>query len=38
MELKLYHTNDIHSHLENWPKIHRFLTAKKKGSKPSAVF
>ncbi|WP_408869077.1 bifunctional metallophosphatase/5'-nucleotidase [Brochothrix campestris] len=38
MELKLYHTNDIHSHLENWPKIHRFLTAKKKEASPALFF
>lgn len=29
MQLKIYHTNDIHSHLENWPKIERFLQEKK---------
>ena len=22
----IYHTNDLHSHLENWPAIHQFLT------------
>ncbi|MFS0644476.1 bifunctional metallophosphatase/5'-nucleotidase [Siminovitchia sp. 179-K 8D1 HS] len=25
----IYHTNDIHSHLENWPRIHRFLKERK---------
>ncbi|MEG1504189.1 MAG: bifunctional UDP-sugar hydrolase/5'-nucleotidase [Enterococcus sp.] len=25
----LLHTNDLHSHLENWPKIRRFLTERK---------
>ena len=22
----IYHTNDLHSHLENWPAMHQFLT------------
>lgn len=35
-ELQVLHTNDLHSHLERWPKIRRFLTnqrrlAKRKG-------
>lgn len=25
----LLHTNDLHSHLENWPKIRRFLLNRK---------
>jgi 5'-nucleotidase len=25
----IYHTNDVHSHLENWPRISQFLTLKK---------
>lgn len=24
-EIRILHTNDLHSHLENWPKIRRFL-------------
>jgi len=23
--IHIYHTNDLHSHLENWPRIHQFL-------------
>ncbi|TFE03805.1 bifunctional metallophosphatase/5'-nucleotidase [Jeotgalibacillus salarius] len=23
--ITLYHTNDLHSHFENWPRIHQFL-------------
>ena len=26
----IYHTNDLHSHLENWPAIHRFLSDSRK--------
>lgn len=29
-ELVIFHTNDLHSHLENWPKIRRYLNQKKK--------
>ncbi|WP_082245993.1 bifunctional metallophosphatase/5'-nucleotidase [Bacillus gaemokensis] len=28
--LHLYHTNDIHSHFENWPQISRFVLEEKK--------
>lgn len=28
-EIVLLHTNDLHSHLENWPKIRRYLLSKK---------
>ncbi|TXC91185.1 bifunctional metallophosphatase/5'-nucleotidase [Metabacillus litoralis] len=28
--IHLYHTNDLHSHFENWPKIVRFLQDRKK--------
>lgn len=28
-EIVLLHTNDLHSHFENWPKIRRFLKEKK---------
>ncbi|MED1205891.1 bifunctional metallophosphatase/5'-nucleotidase [Heyndrickxia acidicola] len=29
--IHIYHTNDIHSHFENWPKIRHFLQEKKSG-------
>ncbi|MHC5227363.1 bifunctional metallophosphatase/5'-nucleotidase [Enterococcus sp. LJL99] len=29
-EIIIFHTNDLHSHLENWPKIRRYLNQKKK--------
>ena len=28
--IHLYHTNDIHSHFENWPQISRFVLGKKR--------
>ena len=28
--IHLYHTNDIHSHFENWPQISRFVLGEKK--------
>ena len=28
-KITILHTNDIHSHLENWPKIRRFLQSEK---------
>lgn len=28
--IHIYHTNDVHSHLENWPRIHQFLEERKK--------
>lgn len=28
-EIVIFHTNDLHSHLENWPKIRRYLTSQK---------
>lgn len=27
--IHIYHTNDVHSHLENWPRIRQFLKNKK---------
>ncbi|GAK48005.1 5'-nucleotidase [Secundilactobacillus oryzae JCM 18671] len=27
--LKIFHTNDLHSHLENWPKIRRYINAQR---------
>ena len=29
--IHIYHTNDVHSHLEHWPRIHQFLAKRKKG-------
>ncbi len=28
--IHIYHTNDLHSHLENWPTIHQFLSDRQK--------
>lgn len=28
-EVVLFHTNDLHSHLENWPKIRRYILEKR---------
>lgn len=28
-EIVIFHTNDLHSHLENWPKIRRYLISHK---------
>lgn len=28
-KITLFHTNDLHSHFENWPKMRRFLQTKK---------
>lgn len=28
-KITLLHTNDLHSHFENWPKIRRFLEQRK---------
>ncbi|MGM0237889.1 bifunctional metallophosphatase/5'-nucleotidase [Enterococcus sp. AZ103] len=28
-KINILHTNDLHSHLENWPKIRRFLLSRK---------
>lgn len=27
--IHIYHTNDLHSHLENWPAIHKFLSERR---------
>lgn len=29
-QVHIYHTNDIHSHFENWPKISSFLNKERK--------
>lgn len=29
-KITILHTNDLHSHFENWPKIRRYLTTQKK--------
>lgn len=31
--ITIYHTNDVHSHFENWPRIQRFLSERKKSHK-----
>ncbi|KRL03987.1 bifunctional metallophosphatase/5'-nucleotidase [Liquorilactobacillus oeni] len=31
-KVTILHTNDVHSHFENWPKIRRFLMSEKKKS------
>lgn len=28
--IHIYHTNDLHSHFEHWPRIHQLLTSRKK--------
>lgn len=28
--IHIYHTNDLHSHLEHWPKIHKLLTERRR--------
>ena len=28
-KVHIYHTNDIHSHLENWPRINHFLVERR---------
>jgi 5'-nucleotidase len=28
--IHIYHTNDLHSHFEHWPRIHQFLQERKK--------
>lgn len=37
-ELQIWHTNDIHSHLENWPRIQLFLQDKKENNPESSLF
>lgn len=29
-KIVILHTNDLHSHLENWPRIRRFLDQRKR--------
>lgn len=36
-KVQLLHTNDMHSHLERWPKIRRFLTATRMNTKRSGL-
>ncbi|TQR09289.1 bifunctional metallophosphatase/5'-nucleotidase [Psychrobacillus soli] len=33
--IQIYHTNDIHSHLENWPAIHQFLLERHQSHGPN---
>lgn len=28
--IHIYHTNDLHSHFENWPRIQEFLLEQRK--------
>lgn len=34
----IYHTNDLHSHFENWPKIDQFLSEKRKAHHPNDFY
>lgn len=34
-EIVIFHTNDLHSHLENWPKIRRHLLSQKRAYEQS---
>ncbi|MGO2927424.1 MAG: bifunctional metallophosphatase/5'-nucleotidase, partial [Leuconostoc citreum] len=36
--IHLLHTNDMHSHIENWPRILRFLLQKKQAYQQSYTF
>lgn len=36
-EIVLLHTNDLHSHLENWPRIRRFLEQKKRENEKKII-
>lgn len=36
--IHIYHTNDIHSHLENWPTIHQFLLKRQSSHGPSDAY
>ena len=31
--IKILHTNDIHSHLENWPRIAYYIQSQQQASK-----
>ncbi|MEM5591783.1 hypothetical protein AAHH67_08480 [Niallia circulans] len=31
--IHIYHTNDLHSHFENWPRIYELLRERKNGIK-----
>ncbi|QTD42717.1 bifunctional UDP-sugar hydrolase/5'-nucleotidase [Sporosarcina sp. Te-1] len=33
VSLHIYHTNDLHSHFDNWPKISRYVTGEKERHK-----
>lgn len=35
-KLRLYHTNDLHSHFENWPKIVDYIEQKEKSINQTA--
>lgn len=36
-KIVLLHTNDLHSHLENWPKIRRFIDQKKRENEKKGI-
>lgn len=36
--IHLMHTNDMHSHFENWPRIQRFLLEKQRNYTQSYTF
>ncbi len=36
-DIVLLHTNDLHSHLENWPKIRRFIDQKKRENEKKGI-
>ena len=35
-KLTILHTNDLHSHLENWPKIRRYLDSRRQALQESS--
>jgi len=36
--IHILHTNDIHSHLENWPRVSRFLHEKQRSYSEVVTF
>ncbi len=37
-QIRIIHTNDLHSHFENWPKIRRFILKKQKANDHETVY
>ncbi|HIY57364.1 MAG TPA: bifunctional metallophosphatase/5'-nucleotidase [Candidatus Tetragenococcus pullicola] len=37
-QIRIIHTNDLHSHFENWPKIRRFVQKKQQASENETVY